>query len=216
MTSVLTTYQTYSATGSPTVGDTKTSITSIDHNGWLLCDGRLMAAKNFPYLFNAIGYTFGGSAGTFKLPDGRGRVTGNVNTATIGGPLDMNGNPISQRPFGTITGEETHILSVAEMPTHAHGITDPGHNHTGTTDATTTTSGTTNNGIAVAGTAGVATQGVAHSHTFTTNTRTTGITVNTNGSSAAHNNIQPTVYMGNLFVYSGMRDTNILVPFIFN
>ena len=216
MTSVLSTYQTYSATGAPTVGDTKTSITSVDHNGWLLCDGRLMAAKAFPYLFNAIGYTFGGSAGTFKLTDGRGRVTGNVNTATIGGPLDMNGNPISQRPFGTITGEETHILSVAEMPTHNHGITDPGHNHTGTTDATSTTSGTTNNGVGTLGSAGVATQGVNHTHTFTTNTRTTGITVNTNGSSAAHNNMQPTVYMGNLFVYSGMKDMNTLVPFIFN
>jgi microcystin-dependent protein len=219
MTSVLRFYDTYIAStgnGTAVVGDTKTSVTTSDHNGWLLCDGRLVTAKAFPYLFNAIGYTFGGSAGTFRLPDGRGRVTGNVNTATVGGPVDMNGNPIAQRPLGTVTGEETHTLTVPEMPSHAHTITDPGHTHTGTTDSTSTTSGTTNNGINIGGSYNVATNGVGHTHTFTTNSRTTGITVNPNGSSAAHNTMQPTVYMGNLFVYSGMKDLNTSTPFIFN
>jgi len=188
-----------------------------------------MAAKAFPYLFNAIGYTFGGSAGTFKLPDGRGRVTGNVNTATIGGPLDMNGNPISQRPFGTITGEETHILSVAEMPTHNHGgvtgtsTTGITHNATGPTPG----GGGNGNGYGLIYQDGNNTMNASvnvgnepnlyqsigalvltdpgHSHTIANQ-----------GSSAAHNNMQPTVYMGNLFVYSGMKDMNTLVPFIFN
>ena len=220
MTSVLTFYQTYSATGAPSVGDTKTSITSADHNGWILCDGRLLAASSFPYLFNAIGYLFGGSAGTFQLPDGRGRVTGHVNTATVGGPLDMNGNPIAQRALGTVTGEETHILTVPEMPTHNHGGTT-GTSTTGITlnNQTTFSSGNNNQGV-ITSVVAVNTSGSANSggttNTVTQNDPGHSHTIANQGSSAPHNNIQPTVYMGNLFVYSGMRDRNTSTPYIFN
>ncbi len=66
----------------------------------------------------------------------------------------------------------------------------------------------------------------AHTHTFTSNSNTTGITVNTNttgitvntnttgittqntGGDLPHNNMQPTLFIGNTFIYSGVRDTN--------
>lgn len=40
--------------------------------GWLKCNGTLQSTSSYPDLFAAIGYTFGGSAGLFRLPDLRG------------------------------------------------------------------------------------------------------------------------------------------------
>jgi microcystin-dependent protein len=42
-------------------------------SGWLLCDGALLSTTTYASLFAIIGYTFGGSGGTFNLPDLRGR-----------------------------------------------------------------------------------------------------------------------------------------------
>lgn len=41
--------------------------------GYLVCNGDAVSTSNVG-LFNAIGYTYGGSGGTFNLPDLRGRV----------------------------------------------------------------------------------------------------------------------------------------------
>jgi microcystin-dependent protein len=40
--------------------------------GWLACDGRILNTASFPDLFAVIGYTYGGSGVSFKLPDLRG------------------------------------------------------------------------------------------------------------------------------------------------
>jgi microcystin-dependent protein len=42
-----------------------------------------------------------------------------------------------------------------------------------------------------------------HNHAFTTGSSFTGVTTNNNGGSNAHNNMQPTLFLGNLFIYSG-------------
>jgi microcystin-dependent protein len=42
-------------------------------SGWLLCDGAPLSTTTYASLFAIIGYTFGGSGGTFNLPDLRGR-----------------------------------------------------------------------------------------------------------------------------------------------
>ena len=42
--------------------------------GFLLCDGSLVSTATYANLFAIIGYSYGGSGGTFKLPDLRGRT----------------------------------------------------------------------------------------------------------------------------------------------
>lgn len=37
-------------------------------NGWLSCAGASVTQADYPALFSVIGYTYGGSAGTFTLP----------------------------------------------------------------------------------------------------------------------------------------------------
>ena len=53
-------YANLSAHQRATVGDTKTSVISYDHKGWLKCDGRSLSTKEFNILFQTIKYSFGG------------------------------------------------------------------------------------------------------------------------------------------------------------
>lgn len=47
--------------------------TATAPNGWLLANGTEYATSTYPRLFAVIGYTYGGSTSTFKVPDFRGR-----------------------------------------------------------------------------------------------------------------------------------------------
>lgn len=62
-------------------------------SGYLLCDGSSVSTTTYSALFAVIGYTYGGSGGSFSLPDCRGRmpigagnegVTGNNTARTRG------------------------------------------------------------------------------------------------------------------------------------
>jgi microcystin-dependent protein len=165
----------------------------------MLCDGRDLLVSDYYFLFKVIGYTYGSNTSNyFKLPNPAGRVLGVVGS----------GAGLTARGFGSNVGAETHALTVAEMPTH---------NHTGTTDTSSTgnslTGNTINNiptgssstssysgigAISVASGSQTVTVGLTdptHSHTFATS--------NT-GLSNAHNNMQPTLFFGNMFVFSGI------------
>lgn len=76
---------------------------------WLICDGRAVSRTAYAELFAIIGTTYGMGDGstTFNIPDLRGRVAVGHNT-TYG--------------LGTSGGEETHTLSVSEMPSHTHAL----------------------------------------------------------------------------------------------
>ena len=85
---------------------------------WLWCDGSALSTTTYVNLFNVIGYAFGGSGGTFNLPNLVGRV-----------PLGAS----TTYPLGSTGGEATHALLAAEMPAHAHNVVEPtggGHSHT--------------------------------------------------------------------------------------
>jgi len=186
-------YGNFSAHQKATVGDTKMSAVGLDHMGWMLCDGRTLNVKDFYFLFSVIQYSFGGSGAQFKLPNPAGRVAG-----VIGGTVSIS---TSVHAMGQVLGEETHTLTVSEMPTHNHTITDPGHTHTGQTNENVDTP---ESELAMSGT-GVNVSGQNQRKlTFTTSTSTTGITINNTGGSNAHNNMQPTLFMGNMFIYSGL------------
>jgi len=111
-------------------------------NGWFECDGRLLNRELYPDLFNAIGYTYSTSYSgvdlSFNIPDIRGRV-----------PLGAgSGSGLTTRNLGSKGGEETHALTVNEMPAHTHSLTrrsnpdngayDINNNHENESSAATT------------------------------------------------------------------------------
>ena len=84
-------------------------------------------------------------------------------------------------------------MTIAQMPSHAHTITDPGHDHSYTNN-------TNDQGVHT-----VTTQADAADNTdlgATTGTSTTGITVNSTGGGNAFNIMQPTIFISNIFVFA--------------
>lgn len=100
---------TIAAYGGPQLGGTNAGAVPP---GWLLCDGAAVSRTTYSNLFGAIGINFGSGDGvaTFNLPDLRGR--------TLIGAGD--GPGLTPRTIGQALGEESHVLSVNEMPSHGH------------------------------------------------------------------------------------------------
>lgn len=74
--------------------------------GWALCNGQLLPINQNQALFALLGTTYGGNGQTdFALPDLRART-----------PIHMgNGHGLGER-----AGEQSHTLSIAELPLHSH------------------------------------------------------------------------------------------------
>jgi microcystin-dependent protein len=187
----------------PNIGDLKNSISNIDHQGWLKCDGRSLNRVEYRFLFEMVGTAFGNDDDeTFKLPDSRGRVIG-----TIGA-----GSGLTVRTLGEVVGEENHTLTVNQLPPHSHtGTTDLNGSHTHSSNANGGQGGA---GLAIADGSNtgndvdsspnelnlwtlpqalVINSNGAHTHTFTTNTT---------GSGLAFNVMQPTLFIGNVFIFA--------------
>lgn len=93
--------------------------------GWLFCDGTSYVRTTYPVLFAAIGTAFGAADGThFSVPDMRGRVPIGVGTGTGGGAsgtgIVTGGAALAAIALSTWKGEDTHTLTVPEMPAHTH------------------------------------------------------------------------------------------------
>ncbi len=77
--------------------------------GWLQCNGQTLSINQYQALFALLGTTYGGNGvQNFQLPDLRGRIALHV------------GNGLVQ---GSIQGEESVALSIAQVPTHTHVVT---------------------------------------------------------------------------------------------
>lgn len=79
--------------------------------GWAFCDGQLLPISQNTALFSLLGTTYGGDGkSTFALPDLQGSV-----------PMHPGqGQGLSQRFLGEMSGTETVTLLQSEMPVHAH------------------------------------------------------------------------------------------------
>jgi microcystin-dependent protein len=122
-------------------------------SGWLACNGAAVSRTTYATLFAAIGTTWGAgdTTTTFNVPDLRGAFLRGSGTSSL--------DPSSPRSVGTFQAEA--------YLNHNHGVTDPGHNHSYTTN-----SGTRNGD-------GSGSSYMINASTFSTGTSTTGLTVNT-------------------------------------
>ena len=149
-------------------GDYKYSVQNTDHSAWLVCNGKAISRTTYSALFALIGTSFGIGDGstTFNLPDFRGRVTGGIGS----------GAGLTNRTIGQNIGEENHILTTNEMPSHSHTMGPAG--------------GVVNDQGGNAGAGAGANRSVSY---------TTGNT----GGNASHNNMQPTLFAGHWFIFIG-------------
>jgi microcystin-dependent protein len=81
-------------------------------SGWLKCDGSELLQSAYPDLFAVLGTKYGGNATTFKLPDMRSRTI-------VGSGQNIN---CTNRTIGESGGNETHTLTVDQIPSHSHRV----------------------------------------------------------------------------------------------
>lgn len=109
-----------SASSAYFTGELKIMPTAAPASGWLLYTDGILSIATYPGLYALFGRAYsvsGDSTSTFRLPPLCGR------TLVIAG----SGTGLTTRVMGASGGEETHLLTAAEMPTHTH--TDSGHTH---------------------------------------------------------------------------------------
>ena len=185
--------------------------------GFLLCDGSSISRATYSDLFDVIGVSYGHGDGstTFNIPELQGRV---IIGASINHVLAETG------------GEESHILTASEIPTHSHSV--PAHGHSSTITATTPSlshtitqpaftytapSGTANRTkTGKSGFYGTTSTNATRSanlaisnHTATACTKTGGVSdcvafdSSSTGSGNGHNNMQPYAAL-NYVIYTGV------------
>jgi microcystin-dependent protein len=82
--------------------------------GWAFCAGQLMPISQNTALFSLLGTTYGGDGkSTFALPDMQGNA-----------PMQQGqGQGLSLRDLGEVSGVESVTLIQSEMPLHTHNLT---------------------------------------------------------------------------------------------
>lgn len=93
-------------------------------SGWLLCYGQLVSTTTYANLYAAIGTTYGSGAGTFGLPDLRGRsIAGLDNMGGVAANRITASSGFTSSVLGNAGGDEL-------LYQHSHSVSDPGHAHT--------------------------------------------------------------------------------------
>jgi microcystin-dependent protein len=169
--------------------------------GWLDCNGQGLSTEEYPDLFEAISYTFGGSGSTFNVPNLNSRVTIGYDET---------------RALGATIGAETHTLSGTEMPSHNHSGSGSG---SASSSASNSATCGTSNVAAQAMSAhplpeftgsftahGYGAEAVEHDHGINVETGVStsvsvSVSVGSAGGSGAHNNMQPSMCLWKLIKY---------------
>jgi microcystin-dependent protein len=97
----------------PYIGEIRMFAGNFAPRGWALCSGQLLSISQYTALFSILGTTYGGDGRvTFALPDLRGRA-----------PVHAGQGPgLSNRNLGQSGGEESHVLTTNEIPSHTHQL----------------------------------------------------------------------------------------------
>lgn len=181
---------------------------------WALCYGQAVSRTTYSALFAKIGTTYGVGDGstTFNLPDYRGRVeAGKDNMGGVSANrLTAQTGGVDGDTLGAVGGAETHTLSEAQIPAHAHdgttGVESAGHTHNASLswparyglNASGVAEPDFGSGDSIKGTANrtitTGNRSATHTHDFTTNNA---------GGGGAHNNVQPTIIM-NKIIFTGV------------
>ena len=172
-----------------TTGDFKASMVQTDHDGFLLCDGRAVSRATYSDLFTLTGSSFGNGDGvaTFNLPDFRGRVFGALGQ----------GAGLTLRTLGMSLGEEKHLLTTAETPVRSHSHTQNVRVALGTAPTI---------GVSARGKLEtlIGSEQVPSSVSFEQDKARTTTDSASFTNVNAHNVMQPTLFAGNYFIFSGV------------
>lgn len=132
----------------------------------LACDGSTHNRVDFPRLYALLDPIFHIDPDTFKTPDLRGR------TVIAAGQ----GAGLTNRAVGALGGVETHVLTVAEMPSHTHSALPHAHTEIGVIPAP---------GALAPGAP------VAYAIAQATFTGSSGLTIENTGGDGPHENMPP-------------------------
>lgn len=86
--------------------------------GWFLCYGQSLSTTSYPELFQIIAYTYGGSGGSFSLPDCRGRAS--FGKDNMGGSaanrITTAGGNFDGTVLGNTGGQQNQTLGTGNIP----------------------------------------------------------------------------------------------------
>ncbi len=163
------------------VGQLCTGCCEAAPDGWLPCHGQPVSRQDYNQLFRVIKSAYGDGDGqtTFNVPDLRGRLA--VGKGSEGSGFET---------IGSTGGEVTHKLEEHEMPSHHHGVQDPGHTH----NVLACGRGYTVNGGGGFGVNALGRTGEG-SGAGDTQVSHSNISLHSAGGGAAHNNMPPYIVM---------------------
>jgi microcystin-dependent protein len=158
--------------------------TVAPNSSFIFPAGQAISRTTYAAAFARWGTTYGAGDGstTFNVPDKTGRVSAMKEASAT--RLTSTYFGASGATMGAVGGLESHTLTTAQMPTHSHGVTDPGHTHLVNPLNPSVMAGAGSNTFGA---------GSQQPTTFTIVANTTGITINNAGSGNAHNIVQPTI-----------------------
>lgn len=163
---------------------TEAQFQALNGTSWVLAYGQSIAGSAYAQI-----------TGNSTAPDLRGRVVAGLDNmgGSAANRLTAGGSGIAATTLGAVGGAQTHTLDTSQMPSHAHGVNESPHSHGMAMYGQSIDLNPGSNRFRLQYTND---GGTNISQSFGTST---GISIQNNGSSAAHQNTQPTM-VANYFI----------------